>query len=78
VFLVDSSFTYKFLYSKSGAEGIRTPDFRRAKAARHFAGPFRSLQNSRKQAHFYSIALPDISEDLPGLLHGCCTTLPIR
>jgi hypothetical protein len=77
VFLVDSSFTCKFLYSKSGAEGIRTPDLRRAKAARHFVGPFRRLQNSCKQGHFYSIAFPGISGDSPRLLHKISTLAPI-
>ncbi len=59
--------------SRSGAGGMRTPDLRRAKATRHFAGPLRSLQNSCKQAYFYSIAFPVVSGGLLGLLHGCCT-----
>src|SRR4028118_1368894 len=67
------SFTCKCPLLRSGAEGIRPPDLRRAKAARHFSEPFRSLQNSCKQAHFCSIAFPGISGDLLGLLHGCCT-----
>ena len=31
-------FSCKFVYFQSGAEGIRTPDLRRAKAARRFRG----------------------------------------
>jgi hypothetical protein len=31
------------------------------------------LQNSCKQAYFYSIVFPAVSGDLLGLLHGCCT-----
>jgi hypothetical protein len=46
-----SRFTCKPTDFRSGAKGIRTPDLRRAKTGRHFAGPFRRLQNSCKQAH---------------------------
>ena len=57
----------------SGAEGIRTPDLRRAKAAQYFASGFWSLQNSCKSAYFLLDAFPEFSGDLLGLLHGCCT-----
>ena len=49
--------------------GVEPLPLRRAKAARHLAGPFRGLQSSYKQGHFYSMAFPYISEDLLGLLH---------
>src|SRR5215218_936689 len=57
----------------SGAEGVRTPDLRRAKAARYFARGFWSLQNACKWQYFCVDAFPSISGDLLGLLHGCCT-----
>jgi hypothetical protein len=40
--------TCKSAHLRSGAEGIRTPDLRRAKAARYFAGDFWRLQNACK------------------------------
>ena len=46
---------------RSGAEGIRTPDLRRAKAARYFAGVFSSLQNRCKRAYFLHDAFPELS-----------------
>jgi hypothetical protein len=63
----------KTAYSRSGAEGIRTPDLRRAKAARYSAGAFWSLQNPCKQPYSRVKAFHSISGDLLGLLHGCCT-----
>src|SRR5918995_5143041 len=59
----------KFL---SGAEGIRIPDLRRAKAARCFAASFQSMQNRCKQLYFCDDAFLCISGVLLGLLHGCC------
>jgi hypothetical protein len=50
-------------HSERGAEGSRTPDLRRAKAARYFAGPFRSLQNTCKSASGNSGAFPTLSEE---------------
>jgi hypothetical protein len=63
------SFTCKSSDFRSGAEGIRTPDLRRAKAARWFAGAFWSLQNACTLPRFCVDAFPGISGDLPGLLH---------
>jgi hypothetical protein len=63
--------TCKMQTSKSGAEGIRTPDLRRAKAARYSAGDFWSLQNPCKSPCFCIDAFPSIAEDLLGLLHRC-------
>ena len=57
----------------SGAEGIRTPDLRRAKAVRWFAKGFWSLQNTCKRADSRENALLQFSGYHPGLLHGCCT-----
>ena len=34
---------------------------------------FQSLQNSRKHAYFLDYILPELSGQLLGLLHGCCT-----
>jgi hypothetical protein len=58
--------------NESGAEGIRTPDLRRAKAVSYFARGFWSLQNPCKWALFRVIAFLSISGDLLVLLHGCC------
>ena len=58
---------------RSGAEGIRTPDLRRAKAARYFAGAFWRLQNSCKSRFSCEEVLLKLSGHLLGLLHGCCT-----
>src|SRR5215217_1299550 len=66
---------WKAVIFRSGAEGIRTPDLRRAKAARYFAGAFRSLQNSCKSPYLLFGALLKVSGYLLGLLHGCCTSL---
>ena len=71
-------FTCKSAYFVSGAEGIRTPDLRRAKAARYFAGLFRRLQNCCKCKYLAYYAFPKLSGDLLGLLHGCCTKLESR
>ena len=68
-------FTCKYVLFLSGAEGIRTPDLRRAKAARYFAGRFSSVQNACKLSCFRVDTFPSISGDLLGLLHGCCTCL---
>jgi hypothetical protein len=57
--------------------GSRTPDLRREKAARHFAGSFWSLQKSCKNVHFDIDAFPELPGYLLGLLHGCCTLLPV-
>src|SRR5215211_3494248 len=57
----------------SGAEGVRTPDLRRAKAARYFARGFWSLQNACKLLYFCFDAILSMSGDLLGLPHGCCT-----
>src|SRR5829696_5487702 len=57
----------------SGAEEIRTPDLRRAKAARYFARGFWSLQNACKSSCFPIDAFLKVSGYLLGLLHGCCT-----
>jgi hypothetical protein len=46
---------------RSGAEGIRTPDLRRAMAATYFAGAFCGLQKPRKIADFYASAFPELS-----------------
>jgi hypothetical protein len=69
----------------SGAEGIRTPDLRRAKAASYFAGPFWSLQNSCKYACYSNNAFPEFLGHLLRLLHrfrknktGKTTTNPVR
>ena len=65
-------FSCKITLFKSRAEGIRTPDLRRAKAARHFAGLSGACKIAANKRIYYSIAFPDVSEDLLGLLHGCC------
>src|SRR5215212_11755095 len=57
----------------SGAEGVRTPDLRRAKAARYFARGFWSLQNACKLLYFCFDAILSMSGDLLGLRHDCCT-----
>jgi hypothetical protein len=67
--------TCKIAIFISGAEGIRTPDLRRAQAARYFAGRFSSVQNACKLSCFRVDTFPSISGDLLGLLHGCCTCL---
>src|SRR5215213_6874065 len=72
-FLISLRSTCKSPYFQSGAEGIRTPDLRRAKAARCFAASFRSMQNRCKQLYFRDDAFLCISGVLLGLLHGCCT-----
>jgi hypothetical protein len=41
------------------------------------ANNFQSLRNSRKQRYSCINALLEWSEALPGLLHGCCATLPV-
>ncbi len=52
-----------------GAEGIRTPDLRRAKAARHFAESFWSLQKSCKTFILTSMLFPSFQV----IYSGCCT-----
>ena len=57
---------------RSGAEGIRTSDLRRAKAAPYFAGPFWRLQICCKSLYFRHNAFLKFSGHLLRLLHGCC------
>src|SRR5215208_6162639 len=70
--IIVSRFTCKSAYSESGAEGIRTPDLRRAKAAQYFSHDFWSLQNSCKQAYFLDFAFPEQSGHSLRLLHSYC------
>jgi hypothetical protein len=58
-------------------EERETPDLRRAKAAPCFSVPFWSLQNNCKRTHFPHDAFLAFSGHLLGLLHCCCTLLPI-
>jgi hypothetical protein len=67
-------FTCKTALFESGRCWDRTSDLCRVKAVRLFARGFWSLQNSCKSPYFYIDAFPSVSEDLPGLLHGCCTS----
>src|SRR5215207_1235933 len=64
-------FACKTANFRSEAEGIRTLDLRRAKAALYFSEPFWSLQNSCKSAYFLYNALPKFSGCSLRLLHGC-------
>jgi hypothetical protein len=58
---------------RSGAKGIRTPNLRRAKPARCFAGECCSLQNTCKSDGLCARALPELSDDSRRLLHIECS-----
>src|SRR5215212_2281993 len=72
----------KSSYSRSGAEGTRTPALRRAKALRAFrvrpsasaclaqTGLFPQIEEIGVPAPFVSV--------LVGLLHGCCTRVTLQ
>jgi hypothetical protein len=64
-----TTFYLQMMLFQSGAEGSRTPDLRRAKAARYCSRAFRSLQNRCKRAHFLHDTFPKLSGHLLGLLH---------
>jgi hypothetical protein len=66
---LNPDFPCKTATSWSRAEGIPTPDLRRAKAAPYSAGPFWRVQNSCKQQYFLDNIFLRYSGDLLGLLH---------
>src|SRR5215218_7187244 len=59
----------KLANNRSGAEGIRTPVLRCAKAARYFARGIWSLQNAYKLPYLPIGAFLNVSGDSLGLLH---------
>ena len=73
VLIFASRFSCKTLFSKSGAEGIRTPDLRRAKADSYCYGCSLLFKNSCKQAYSILCIVVSVRRCLSGLLHGCCT-----
>ena len=62
-------FACKSIYFLGGAEGIRPPDLRRAKATRDSPAGFWALQNLCKSAYLLHNAFPELSGHWLGLLH---------
>jgi hypothetical protein len=71
-------FHLQMVTKQCGAEGIRTPDLRRAKAAQYIARGFWSLQNTCKLPYLLGGALLKVSGVLLRLLHGCYTRVALQ
>jgi hypothetical protein len=68
-------FTCKSLYSRSGVEGIRTPDLRCAKSDRKRRGCSPPFENSRKMALLHLEAFVSIRRCSCGLVYYWCIWL---
>jgi hypothetical protein len=64
-------FVCKSAYSRSGAEGIRTPDLRRAKAERRFRRRSLSFEKPLKQAESANRPTTDVRLCSPRLSSNC-------